>query len=174
MGEVGWISIMMAGYGERSYWMKPMDDYLYGGLAGVAVFFAELAEWTGKEEHRQMRKALVDALFRHTDGLLQRDDVSREEPRMAWCHGWRGIVMARMEAERYAEGAFKEDLGKVRDFVRRKVRDGVYRGTAVRKLDFFLCHGRCGNQALLAYLGKLGTCWRFMRMRRMRRSGLWI
>ena len=92
--------------------MKPMDDYLYGGLAGVAVFFAELAEWTGKEEHRQMRKALVDALFRHTDGLLQREDVSREEPRMAWCHGWGGTTMARMEAERYAEGAFKEELGK--------------------------------------------------------------
>ena len=321
-GEVGWISIMMAGYGERSYWMKPMDDYLYGGLAGVAVFFAELAERTGKEEHRQMRKALVDALFRHTDGLLQREDTEKlptgayageasvafaymllysidkdsiflqylwkqcqvtarglaadrehdvlggnagailvflkayhltgqeqymawareagdhllgsatlyghgmgwvnrsagtaltgfahgtagimlalarlghdaqeggyleaayqayryedhyyrerlrdwedlrdgegaspEEQRMAWCHGWGGIAMARMEAERYAEGAFKEELGKVRDFARRKVRDGAYKRTAFRKPDFCLCHGRCGNQALLAHLGDAG------------------
>ncbi len=76
-GEVGWISIMMAGYGERGYMMRPMDGYLYGGLAGVAVFFAELAERTGKAEHCHMRRILADALFRHTDGLFQKKKAEK-------------------------------------------------------------------------------------------------
>lgn len=52
---------MMAGFRERGYMMRPMDDYLYGGLAGVAVFFAELAGRTGKAEHCHMRRILADA-----------------------------------------------------------------------------------------------------------------
>ena len=76
-GEVGWISIMMAGFRERGYMMRPMDDYLYGGLAGVAVFFAELAERTGKAEHCHMRRILADALFRHTDGLFQKKKAEK-------------------------------------------------------------------------------------------------
>ena len=172
-------------YGHGMGWVnRPAGTALTGfahGTAGIMLALARLghdaqegryleaAYQAYRYEEHYYREGLQD-----WEDLRDGEDASPEEPRMAWCHGWRGIVMARMEAERYAEGAFKEDLGKVRDFVRRKVRDGVYRGTAVRKLDFFLCHGRCGNQALLAYLGKLGTCWRFMRMRRMRRSGLWI
>ena len=317
--EAGWISIMMAGYGERGYMMRPMDDYLYGGLAGVAVFFAELAERTGKAEYCRMRRILTDALFRHTDRLSQKESAEKlptgaysgeaslafaymllysidgdsvflsylwkqcqitaeglaadreydvlggnagailvflkayrltgreqyrtwareagdylirsatayefgmgwvhrtagtaltgfahgtagimlalarlgheaqeekyleaayqayryeehyfreelqdwedlreeehtslREPRMAWCHGWGGIVMARLEAEKYAEGTFREELRKIRDFIRKKVSGGSDRKRAFWKADFCLCHGRCGNQALLAHMG---------------------
>lgn len=320
--EAGWISIMMAGYGERGYMMLPMDDYLYGGLAGVAVFFAELVERTGNEEYCRMRRILTDALFRHTDRLSQKESAEKlptgaysgeaslafaymllysidgdsaflpylwkqcqitaeglaadreydvlggnagailvflkayrltgreqyrtwareagdyllrsatvydygmgwvhrsvgtaltgfahgaagimlalarlgheaqeekyleaayqayryeehylreelqdwedlreeeqaspRESRMAWCHGWGGIVMARMEAERYAEGTFREELSKVRDFIRKKVSGGSDRKRAFWKADFCLCHGRCGNQALLARMGDVG------------------
>ena len=39
---------------------------------------------------------------------------------------------------------------------RQFLRDGAYRRTAFWKPDFCLCHGRCGNQALLAHLGDAG------------------
>lgn len=318
--EVGWISIFMAGYRERSYMMRPMDYYLYGGLAGVAVFIAELAEKTGKGEYCNMRRVLINSLFQHTDGLFQeestdklptgaysgeasvafaymllysinedpiflqylwkqckvtakwlkedheydvlggnagavivflkayrlagevqylewareagdcllrlatvheygmgwvnhaagaaltgfahgtagimlalarlgyeakeekymaaayqayryeehyyREDlqdwedlrngerVFQDESGMAWCHGWGGIVMARMEAVKYVEGDFKRELEKMYDFTEKKIKDSDDRRKALLKPDFCLCHGRSGNQALLAYIGK--------------------
>lgn len=45
--------------------------------------------------------------------LRDTGDASQEEPRMAWCHGWGGIVMTRVEAEKYVEGVFKEGRGRI-------------------------------------------------------------
>ena len=68
----------------------------------------------------------------------------REELRMTWCHRRGRIARARVEAERYAKRTFKEELGKVRDFARRKASDGTYRRTAFLKSDFCLCDERGG------------------------------
>ena len=57
--EVGWISMMMAGYRERSYLIRPMNRYLYDGLAGVAVFMAALAERTKEARFGEMAEALT-------------------------------------------------------------------------------------------------------------------
>lgn len=73
--EVGWISIMMAGYRERSWLIRPMNLYLYGGLAGVAVFMAELADRTKKAKYHNAAKILVNQLFRHTDDVFQQINV---------------------------------------------------------------------------------------------------
>lgn len=114
--------------------------------------YMEAAYQAYRYEEHYYREGLQDwADLRDTGNAPQ------EEPRMAWCHGWGGIVMARMEAEKYAEEAFKEELGKIRDYARRKVGDGSYRRTAFQKPDFCLCHGRCGNQTLLAYMGEVGN-----------------
>ena len=75
--EVGWISIMMVGYKEKSYLIRPMNPYLYGGLAGMAVFMAELAQRTGKAKYHEMESVLVQSLFRHTDGLWQREEKGK-------------------------------------------------------------------------------------------------
>lgn len=75
--EAGWISIMMAGYREKSYLIRPMNFYLYGGLAGVAVFMAELANRTKKEKYCEMRNVLVQQLFRHTDDLFQKENAGK-------------------------------------------------------------------------------------------------
>ncbi len=318
--EVGWISIMMAGYREKSYMIRPMNFYLYGGLAGVAVFMANLAGKTGKAKYCDVGNILVKSLFRHTDDLFQKEkrrklstgaysgeasiafaymlmysvsgdpvflpylrkqcqataerladdqeydilggnagailvflkayhltgekqymewareagecllqsatsygygmgwvnqavgvaltgfahgtagimlalarlghdtqeekyleaayqayqyeeNYDREELQdwedlrnerltvqesqsMAWCHGWGGIVMARMAAIRYVKGSFKPELEKIKYFVRRKANSIDYRSDVYQGANLCLCHGRCGNTALLWKFGK--------------------
>ena len=66
---VGWISIIVAGYRERSYLIRPMGYYLYDGLAGVALFFAALEKKTNKTRYREMKKVLIQMLFAYTDEL---------------------------------------------------------------------------------------------------------
>jgi len=310
--EVGWISIAMAGYREKGYMIRPMNFYLYGGLAGVAVFMVELAIKTKREKYCDVGKVLVQSLFRHTEDLFQKEkreklptgaycgeasiafaymlmysasrnsiflsylrkqcqavaegleddkeydvlggnagailiflkayhltgeeqymvwareagdyllqsasvygygmgwlnqavgvaltgfahgtagimlalvwlghDVKEEKyleaayqayryeenyyreelqdwedlrnegltvqesQMMAWCHGWGGIVMARMAAMSYVKGSFKIELEKTEDFVRRKANH--------IDTNLCLCHGRCGNTALLWKFGK--------------------
>ncbi len=64
--NVGWISIIMAGYRERGYFIRPMDMYLYDGLAGIAVFMQRLAKETGKSCYREITELLIQKLFEHT------------------------------------------------------------------------------------------------------------
>lgn len=325
-GEVGWISITMAGYRERNWLIRPMNFYLYGGLAGIAVFMAELAYRTKKEKYHNVQKILVNQLFRHTDDVfykkevhnlptgaysgeasvafaymllykisgnqvllsylrkqcrtvaellvgdreydvlggnagavivfinaykltgektyltwameagdcllrsatvyeygigwvreslgvaltgfahgtagimlalarlgceaqeekylqaayqayqyeqyyfreealdwedLRYEDRTTEENRgMAWCHGWGGIVMARLTAIKYVKGRFKTELEKTVEFVPRKVKQegygnqGSYGDKTVSKTSLCLCHGMCGNLALLWAMGE--------------------
>ena len=68
---VGWISIVMAGYGERSCLIRPMNPYLYDGLAGVAVFFAALAYTTQKKKYEEAARILTKDLFAHTDRMQE-------------------------------------------------------------------------------------------------------
>lgn len=65
--ELGWISMVMAGYRERSYLIRPMNLYLYDGLAGMAVFFTELAKSTGRDPYCEAAAVLVRYLFAYTD-----------------------------------------------------------------------------------------------------------
>lgn len=310
--EVGWISIVMAGYRERNWLIRPMNFYLYGGLAGMAVFMAELAYRTKKAKYHNVEKVLVNQLLRHTDDVFHKKEVhnlstgaysgeasvafaymllyqvsgnqallpylrkqcqtvaeflaedreydvlggnagavlvfinafkltgektyltwameagdcliqaatvyeygagwvreslgaaltgfahgtagimlalvrlgyetreekylkaayqayryeqhyfeqetqdwkdlrygsrvTRENQGMAWCHGWGGIVMARLAALEYVQGSFKTELEKTKVYIKTKV--------PVSGSGFCLCHGMCGNQALLWGMGK--------------------
>lgn len=64
--NVGWISIIMAGYRERGYLIRPMGMYLYDGLAGIAVFMQRLAKETGKKEYGEIAELLIQKLFAYT------------------------------------------------------------------------------------------------------------
>lgn len=318
--EVGWLSMTATGFRERSYLIRPMDYSLYGGLAGVALFMAELSGKTDKEKYERLRKVLVDMLFRHTDDLFQkkgeekrltgaytgeaslafaymllygiygdcifleylrkqcqavarglegdqeydvlggnagailvflrayrltseecymawareagdwlvraatdygygsgwvnrsagtaltgfahgtagimlaltrlghaagekkyleaahsayryeehyyREDIldwedlrggesrMRENPGMAWCHGWGGIVLARMEAMEYADGDFREELEWIEGFAEKKLRTAGDGKQIYLKKSLCLCHGICGNMALMSRMGK--------------------
>lgn len=311
--DVGWISMIMAGYRERSYLIRPMKYYLYDGLAGVALFFTELVESSGKSKYREIMDVVRKKLFAYTDKMywskksntlltgaylgegsiafaymmmysinempiflsymekqcqiVRRhliDDVTydilggnagailiflnayqltgereyitwareagdyliqsavpyevgigwinpligraltgfahggagimlalarlghdtkdekyheaayqaycyeeyhymkewkdwadlrdfdykeRKKTEMAWCHGWGGIVMARLAAESYATGELKKELKKTRRFIQEKEISLFENG------KICLCHGRCGNAALMYSMG---------------------
>ncbi len=53
------------------------------------------------------------------DDLRYEGLTIQESQGMVWCHGWGGIVMARMEAINYVKGSFKTELEKTEDFVGR-------------------------------------------------------
>lgn len=326
--EVGWITMTAAGFRERSCLIRPMDCSLYGGLAGIALFMAELSRKTEKEGYERLRKVLVDMLFRHTDELFRKEETGRlltgaytgeaslafaymmlyeicgnsifleylrkqcrvtaeglagdreydvlggnagailvflkaygltgencylvwareagdwllwaavdygygsgwvnrsagvaltgfahgtagimlalvrlgydtgekkyweaayrayryeehyyreelldwedlrggegklqESPEMAWCHGWGGIVLARMEAMKYVEGDFREELGRIQGFAEEKLMAEGSGYKVYLKKSFCLCHGICGNLALMAGMGKMAEeIWHF-------------
>ena len=77
--NIGWISIIMAGYRERGYFIHPMGLYLYDGLAGIAVFMQRLAGETGKECYREITDLLVQKLFAHTCDY-SKDALAGEKP----------------------------------------------------------------------------------------------
>lgn len=64
--------------------------------------------------------------------------------------------MARMAAIRYVKGCFKAELEKTEDFVRRKANRIDYKRNVFQGTNLCLCHGRCGNAALLWNFGKKG------------------
>ena len=90
--EAGWISIIMAGYQERGYLIRPMGFYLYDGLAGIAVFFSLLAGRSGKQIYSDISIKLKEQLFSYTDKLYNR---SKENtlPTGAFC-GEASVVYA--------------------------------------------------------------------------------
>ncbi|MBQ8813543.1 MAG: type 2 lantipeptide synthetase LanM family protein [Lachnospiraceae bacterium] len=65
--NVGWISMVMAGYQERGYLIRPMNYYLYDGLAGVAVFIASLVKKSSSNRFFHVYETLIQQLFDYTD-----------------------------------------------------------------------------------------------------------
>lgn len=72
---VSWISNTMAGFRERNYLIRPMNYHLYDGLAGMAVFFAELAAKVNLSQYHEVAAVLVDMLFQYTDETLVKEGV---------------------------------------------------------------------------------------------------
>ncbi len=68
--DVGWISIIMVGYRERGYLIRPMGLYLYDGLAGIAVFLQRLGQETGGRRWKEAADLLIQKLFTHTEECL--------------------------------------------------------------------------------------------------------
>ena len=70
--SVGWINIMMAEHQRQGCIIRPMELYLYDGIAGVAVFMQKLAKETKKKCYQEMTDILIKKLFSHTDAKAKR------------------------------------------------------------------------------------------------------
>ncbi len=77
--NVGWISIIMAGYRERGYLIRPMGMYLYDGLAGIAIFMQRLARETGKKEYGEVAELLIQKLFAYTKSCMEKKQKGQKE-----------------------------------------------------------------------------------------------
>ncbi|MCI8401709.1 MAG: type 2 lantipeptide synthetase LanM [Lachnospiraceae bacterium] len=77
--EAGWISMMVAGYREQGCLIRPAGDYLYDGIAGIALFMTFLWKKTEKEDYRKTGEVLCGMLYEHTCALKAK---SPEESRL--------------------------------------------------------------------------------------------
>lgn len=125
------------------------------GASGIMLALAKLSFYSGNEKYSEAayRAYQFEEHFYHEKDLDWEDlryTESNEKPKeysMAWCHGWGGIVMARMATAEYVQGKFKEQLRGTYDFAQKKK-------SAYQSDSFSLCHGKCGNAALLYNEGK--------------------
>lgn len=74
---VSWIGMMLAGFREMGYLIRPMGPYLYDGWAGVTLFAVKLARETGEQKHIELAEVLKRQLFRHTDQLSGGIDMEK-------------------------------------------------------------------------------------------------
>lgn len=70
--DVGWINIVLAGFGERGYLIRPAGDYLYDGTAGQALFVSKLAARSDRSEFKNLMDCLKKKLFFHTDTFAEK------------------------------------------------------------------------------------------------------
>ncbi|MBK8252964.1 MAG: type 2 lantipeptide synthetase LanM family protein [Polyangiaceae bacterium] len=71
--EVNWLGLAFVG----DHWvLAPLGTDLYGGLLGVALFLAQLAEVTGKEKYRDFaERAMRTWVRKERDGVHKADSV---------------------------------------------------------------------------------------------------
>lgn len=79
-GDVNWIGVFAGGESEDATWqVRPLDNYLYEGLSGVAIFFAALNKVFPNVEYNQILEGINKSLFTYTDEMyLQQQNVQNE------------------------------------------------------------------------------------------------
>ncbi len=133
---------------------NPLTGFAHGS-AGIMLALTKLGYFTQNEKY-------WDAAYQaylweeHYYQKRQRDWTDlrlpewcrQESQNMAWCHGWGGIVMARLSALNYAEGVLKEQLERTIDSIKGK------QNYCIDRAKFCLCHGLSGNSVLLSAIGQ--------------------
>ncbi len=129
----------------------PLTGFAHGA-SGMMLALAKLGYYTGEEKYHQaayqaylFEEHYYDAKARDWQDLRgsgSAENHGNQAYKMAWCHGWGGITMARRLAEKYAEGDLKEALGQTVEFIREK------EGAIELGETYCLCHGNCGNAAM--------------------------
>ena len=156
--EVGWISIMMAGYKERSYLMSPMNLYLYDGLAGVALFIASLYKATCNHKYLEVEEVICNLLFSYTDKIYEnmRDDLPTGafsgEGSIAYTYA---LLYLLIQDKRYLSYLEKQCLVLKRCVDKDKTYD-VLSGNAGAILVFLYAYEVTKNQMYLIWAKKAG------------------
>lgn len=68
--DIGWINIVLVGFKDRGYLIRPASDYLYDGTAGIALFLSRLSASTRRTEFTEMMETVKRKLFAHTDRFV--------------------------------------------------------------------------------------------------------
>lgn len=68
------LSIELVGdYGHGSLSIRPLDVYLYEGVAGICIFFAAISRYYSNYELQRVLSAATKSLFDYTEDILQRE-----------------------------------------------------------------------------------------------------
>ena len=65
--EVGWYALQLSSSGQDSWDIRPMNMYLYDGLAGILLILYALEQYEEDGEVSHMRTVLEQMFFRYTD-----------------------------------------------------------------------------------------------------------
>lgn len=77
--QVGWTGVVLAGFREQEWHIQPVNLYLYGGVAGICLFFHALSQKLPKVRYKTICQILDQMLFDYTD------TVSKEKSKL-WTH----------------------------------------------------------------------------------------
>ena len=84
--DVNWIGVFAGGESENATWqVRPLDNYLYEGLPGVAIFFAALNKIFSDDKYNQILEGISKALFTYTDEMYLRQRGSENESSGVFC-----------------------------------------------------------------------------------------
>lgn len=90
--DVNWIGISSIGERGNTAWsIRPLSNYFYDGLAGIAVYFAALNKVTGRYD--EICNALEKNLFSYTEEICERKDELEGESSGVF-NGESGLIYA--------------------------------------------------------------------------------
>lgn len=69
--EAGWTGVILSGFQEQEWHIQPVSRYLYGGTAGICLFFHALCQKVPEEKYQKICRVLDGMLFRYTDLVLE-------------------------------------------------------------------------------------------------------
>lgn len=77
--DVNWLGISSVGQrGNTSWNIQPLGNYLYDGVAGIAIFFRALQKELGNKQNEEFCQAIEKNLFEYTDEMVKESDFSNE------------------------------------------------------------------------------------------------
>lgn len=65
--QVGWTGVILAGFREQEWHIQPVNLYLYGGIAGICLFFHALYQKVPKVRYKAVGALLDQMLADYTD-----------------------------------------------------------------------------------------------------------
>lgn len=72
--DANWLGVKLVGdYGHGSLSIRPLDVYLYEGVAGICIFFAAISRYYSNYESQRVLSAATKSLFDYTEDILQRE-----------------------------------------------------------------------------------------------------
>lgn len=84
--DINWIGVSSIGSEENSAWqIQPLGNYLYEGLAGIAIFFHALCQSLKTEKYQFVCDALDQNLFTYTKEMEQKAEGIENESSGIFC-----------------------------------------------------------------------------------------
>lgn len=144
--DVNWLGISSVGQRGNTTWsIQPLGNYLYDGIAGIAVFFRSLQKVSRGQEYKELCQAIENNLFEYTDEMLGRTDFTNESSGVF--SGEAGIVYTYLILYRLTEEKKYMDYAQKHAKIMSKI--------ILSDLDYDIIYGNAGAVLVMLQLYKL-------------------
>ena len=112
--DANWLGVKLVGdYGHGCLSIRPLDLYLYEGVAGICVFLGALSRYDSSHELKRVLSAATKSLYDYTEDILQREGkhidssgVFGGESSLVYTYSLLNILTGNPEYLSYAERHF--------------------------------------------------------------------